>query len=557
MKVATPSADLQRAVKSVLERVPTLQVDSRPESLKSAAQSLAKSGVAGADLVAKADVSALQTARLDALKDIFEAGKTASSTATGAAGKTEKPTALVSGGSMSGMLAAVALAKSGQKVVIVEPRPQHTRDIRFGCRQGMIDTLCMLDPKLALEFTQKASKIESIKTLEAAGGTMAGNVDSFDPQGHVPDAEQVPDSGAELMQSTSTYVMVAREFETMVEDYVKKNFAGQIEFVEGKLHPEKQPDGNVKWQLEKPGATKTDPPVISDFLHGVKPSAVFVAEGAGSTTRTALGITTAATTPVQWWTAGIIHTTDKTVKTPGQATIRELYDEQQVKNADGTTRRQEQRAVAISDGVKGTWVLTEMPPGFDANPTHPQNEINDYYFKRASLVTGASEDDLRKAGATGPIGFAGSQPTAFPLQGKAASAASQVLPDGTIVALMGDAVQTSTFQAGGGMNTAVTEVLAVMTMMEDLQSGVSPNVAASRYEQSAFERGGAWSAAGIEYFYPSMPQSQVQELVKAELQAIADWRKAGATGPSPLERLQTILAQSKVATEPVGMKLAA
>jgi len=48
----------------------------------------------------------------------------------------------------------------------------------------------------------------------------------------------------------------------------------------------------------------------------------------------------------------------------------------------------------------------------------------------------------------------------------------------------------------------------------------------------------------------------VQTLMKAQLEAIAQWRKEGG-GASPLERMQAILAQSKVSTEPVGMKLAA
>ena len=557
MKAAASTADMHRAVKAVLERVPELQVDTRPESLRAAAKHLAAKGLPGADLVAKADAGTLQQVRFEVLKDLYEASKTAAPAATAAAAKTDKPTALVSGGSVSGMLAAVALAKAGQKVVIVEPRPQHSRDIRFGCRQGMIDTLCMLDPKLAIDFVAKASTIESIKVIDVATSPEheKAHTPTIIPSGHAPDDKQAPADGAALMKTTSTAIMVAREFESLVEEYVKTKFPGQIEFAQGKLHPDVQADGNVKWQLEKPGATKDAPPVYEDLLKGVKPSVVLIAEGAGSTTRTALGIEVQPTTPVQWWTAGVIHTTDKTVHTPGEATIRELYDEQTVKDPTGATHRESQRAVAISDGRAGTWVLTQMPPGFDADPKRPQNEINDYYLKRAALVTGANEDDLRKAGATGPIVMPNSQPTAFGLQGKAAKEAARVLPDGTVIGFMGDSVQTSTFQAGGGMNTAVTEVLSVMTLMEDLQSGVPPKEAAAKYQHLVFNRGGAWSANGIEYFYPEMPKSETQKLVAAQMAAIAAWRKDG--GPSPLERMQAALAKSPVSTEPLGMKLAA
>jgi 2-polyprenyl-6-methoxyphenol hydroxylase-like FAD-dependent oxidoreductase len=205
--------------------------------------------------------------------------------------------------------------------------------------------------------------------------------------------------------------------------------------------------------------------------------------------------------------------------------------------------------------VKGTWVLTQMPPGWDPNAAHPQSEINDYYLKRASLVTGASEEDLKKAGVSGPIAGPNSQPTVFALQGKAASKAAEVLPDGTIVGFMGDAVETSTFQAGGGMNTAVTDVLPAMTLLEELDSGVAAQEAARHYEEAVFERGDAWSVAGIQYFYPELPPGGVQKLIKAHLQAIRDWRREG--GASPLERMQEILKNNPLPTEPVGMKLAA
>jgi 2-polyprenyl-6-methoxyphenol hydroxylase-like FAD-dependent oxidoreductase len=553
--VAGPSSEMYRAVKTLMERVPALKADGRPESLQSVAKQLASQGVSGASLVAQADAATLTQVRLDVLKDLYEAARAGPSAALSGDARApagERPTALISGGSYTGMIAAAALAKSGQNVVLLEPRPNHSREIRLGARQGMIDTLAMLDPKLAQEFLKRASKLDpegfKVLTLPAA----KPGFKSLAVESREPDGAKVPQSGAELMKSEYTHIIVAREFESLVEQYVKQTYGDRITFVEGKLHPVKQDDGNMKWEVEKAPATRGGAPIYEPLLEGKKPSVVLVAEGSGSTTRTAFGIDYKETTPTQFWTAGVINTTDKDTKQPGDATLRVLYEVQQT----GETKTPE-RAVAISDGKTATWVLTQMAPGFAPDPRRPQAEINDYYFQRASLVTGQDEAKLREAGASGPFAAPNSVPTAFGLVGKAASEAARVMPDGTVVGFLGDTVQTSTFQAGGGMNTAVAEVLPVLTLMEDLQSGVSAKAAAAKFQDAIFERGSAWSSTGIPYFYDKTTESKTQELIGAQLKAIDEWRKAGGGSPTPLERMQAILANSSTAAEPVGLKIAA
>jgi 2-polyprenyl-6-methoxyphenol hydroxylase-like FAD-dependent oxidoreductase len=553
MKVGSGS-DIYRAVKAVLERVPTLKADARPESLRRVAKQLMRQGVADAAIVANADAATLLKVRLDVLEDFGDAKKVqggASLSGDTHTPKAERPMVLVSGGSYTGMLAAMQAVKSGMDVVLVEPRPNHTRDIRLATRQGMLDTLALLDPKLADEFLETATRFDDealrLKKLPKDKPELT-TVQRQHFTGA--DAAKASKTGAEMMASEYTHTIIAREFEGLVDKYVKENFGDHIQLVnDGKLHAVKKDDGSMTFDLEKPPAQKGDPPVYEDFLKGRKPSMVIVAEGSGSTTRTAMDIAFKETTPVQYWTAGVINTTDPQVKNAGDATLRVLYD-----RTSGTP----QRAVAISDGHEGTWVLTQMAPGFAPDPKRPQSEINDHYFQRAALVTGHDEADLRKAGAAGPIQMPNSQPTAFPLQGKAAQEAARVLPDGTVVALLGDAVQTSTFQAGGGMNTAVNEMLPLMTLMEDLQSGVSAKDAAAKYQEAVFERGSAWSAKGIPYFFERTTVRKTRALIDLQLKVIADWRKEGnKDGPSPLERMMKILEEAKMATEPMGMRLAA
>jgi len=111
----------------------------------------------------------------------------------------------------------------------------------------------------------------------------------------------------------------------------------------------------------------------------------------------------------------------------GHASARMLVDEKPVQGAPGALRTQ-QGGMAVHRRNGGLWTLTQMPPGYSADAKWSQQQINDYYFKRASLLWETSEDTLRAAGVSGA--FVGSQPTPFALQGRAAKEARRVLPDG-------------------------------------------------------------------------------------------------------------------------------
>jgi len=83
------------------------------------------------------------------------------------------------------------------------------------------------------------------------------------------------------------------------------------------------------------------------------------------------------------------------------------------------------------------------------------------------------------------------------------------------------------------MNISISEVLPVMTLMENLQTGMSPREAAAKYQQQIFEHGNAWSADSIQYFYPRVSHAKTERMVKAVVQAITQWRREG--GATPLD----------------------
>lgn len=537
-----PRSELLTAMKAAMERVPALAADGRERTVREVTSRLAAQGVPGAALLAKADRATLETLRAQVLRDGFSAAPVRS---VGDTARLPGPsrTAVVSGGSYTGLLAAAALAKGGYQVTVLEPRPQHTRDIRLSLRQGTLDMLAAVDPQLAAEVAAKASPLDAAdaKALKLPGSGQFVPLKGQTEGRHAPDAAQAPATGAALMATPFTHVIVASDLEEVIEAYVRRTFPKQVTVLEGKLHAEPRADGQVTWGLERKG--KDGAPVVEDFLHGARPGLVIVAEGAGSSTRAALGIESAASTPTQEWTAGVVHAPDPSVA-PGHASIHSLLD----KAAEGTTR-----GVALADR-SATWVLAQSRPGFEPDSAAPQEQIDAQFYATAAVVTGQPESTLRRAGATGPIRRDGSVPTLFELQGKASRDAALTVGD-TVVGFIGDSVLTSTFQVGGGMNGALGEVETVMALAADLQSGVSPKDAAQRFETSVFERADAWSAAGIPFFYETSSREETQALVQAHLEALAQFRASG--GASPLERLQAMLAQVSVASEPLGLPLAA
>src|SRR5438105_10989968 len=121
-KVTSARPELYAAMKTLMERVPALVADGRDSTVREVAQRLAAQGVPGASLVSGADAAAIAEVRTQLLRDVFT--ERGAPPPTGLSGDTGTPkargTALVSGGSFTGMLAAIALARSGNQVTLVE-----------------------------------------------------------------------------------------------------------------------------------------------------------------------------------------------------------------------------------------------------------------------------------------------------------------------------------------------------------------------------------------------------------------------------------------------------
>src|SRR6185295_6142944 len=140
------------------------------------------------------------------------------------------------------------------------------------------------------------------------------------------------------------------------------------------------------------------PKTNEERLLDIKPSFAWVFEGAGSSTRKAMGIDMKPTTPAQSWVVGVSHMVDEsaavtspaTEKSPTKrnATIRELEDDHQLVDASGNLEAERLRGGGVSGGSEGTGGLVQMGRDWDGNPARPQKDINRKYIERLSLVTG-------------------------------------------------------------------------------------------------------------------------------------------------------------------------
>jgi hypothetical protein len=357
-----------------------------------------------------------------------------------------------------------------------------------------------------------------------------------------PDADDMTVGGAELMRSgVYTHNVQARELEKLVADYVAGKFPGRIRRIDGWMTPAVQADGTLSLKAER---TQGDKATEFDFLEGRRPAYVFAPEGTSGTTRDAIGIETANATPRQVWAGAVLQgVADREVAKPGQATVRAVYDEQRtIEPATGQARVTPRMSVQDNDG-RDSWVLAQQAPTLDVRTGAGRKQAADDFFAQASRLTGVSDTELRKVHHSGPfIGTDG--PTPFAVEGRVARGAMKVMPDGMFVGLLGDAVENSHFRAGGGMNTAITEVQEVDHLLDAIAEGLPVEVAAQRYQRAILERSDAWGASGIPFFYRKLddPNDRAQ-LIADFHRAVDDWRREG--GDSPLVRLEKLLREQQ------------
>ena len=182
--------------------------------------------------------------------------------------------AAVFGGSISGLMSTIVLAKKGFKVDLYEKREKYSRNIQWGVRQSFIDYLACMDQNLADQFYNNlASTITNGHrffadkcSLYAHGAYSYQHRSS--PQKGICGDENL--SGSHTLDEEIVCLVPAKELEAFLYEFVAKNDAVTI-------HHETAPHIKLEESSNKYYIEDSDSNTPYDLI--------VVSEGASSTTR--------------------------------------------------------------------------------------------------------------------------------------------------------------------------------------------------------------------------------------------------------------------------------
>lgn len=488
--------------------------------------------IADADKLAEAAAGVLPQDQIEALRKLVGGDEFLAARAQAISrvdlllGKTPdkpRPVAVVSGLSNGGLIAAAMLAKAGYKVEAFELRGGYTRNIQFAARQGLVDQLAAIDPKLADQFLQHTSKIER-GSVHIRGDERVHH-DMPDPR--AADPRLVPQSGVEMLQAPSAMILECKVAEGILMDYLKAQ--PNVTVRTGARIELGPPNEDGERSVKGLAVTKGQPD--KELVDLGTPALVVVSEGGRSATRDALGIETAPTSPMERHVAGV-------VKTELGGAMSKNYQ------GDGTVNGTVTGSMNRR-GAMQTWIVSKIAPdtllepnsvkGLKLDPKSPEYReqqqvmVEEYFRDQAALVMEMPKDQL--GAIEGPI--EGTRVAAFTIQQRISTKATA----GNVL-MMGDAVGNGHWSVGGGMQTAaIAHTERLKHLLLDLDMGKDKVAAMERYGAGVLEDTLAWAQTGIPDFYPEIADWRGVQAKFTE--AVAAWREGKAA--SPLEALQRLL----------------
>lgn len=402
---------------------------------------------------------------------------------------------VISGQSVTGMVAAAIAAQSGHEVRVYDSRMRYTRDIQWSSRQSVADILASIDPKLAEEFTQKVAR-----NLE--GGYVEvnpeGNVEKSAPSAlKKADPRRIPQSANAMFDGHSVATVQTRVFEELLHDYLKNHpnvtqKKGKIEF--GAIDPKSGEHLVTEYEDVTPKDQKEK--VFKKVTEG-HPIAI-VAEGASSSNRAALGISSVPTSPKRLQVAGVIG------KEQGGEITTHYRDEdmgRMITGSMGTTGSQKRWLVGDVAEEK----ITPDPAKFGSDLSTPEYiqeraRLLELEFKKLAaqnMRLPIEEVNLHKA--SGAIDGAPLQ--TFELQQRISNRAAS----GSNVLLLADAVGNAHWSVGGGMHVGVVNHgERIKDYLSAVDGGESAILAARRYSDNALSDSKVWGERGLNYFYNNL-----------------------------------------------------
>lgn len=375
--------------------------------------------------------------------------------------------AVVSGGSIGGMMAAMLLAKEGYDVHVYEKREAYTRNIQWLARQALADELASIDQDLYRRFYQEVAR-----PLEKGSIHIEKGVSRTKSHMELRDTDpwELPKSAAELMASPSIFSIEARVFETFLKTQAALR---NVHFHTGSIHLEQCGDSYAVEGQEQ------------------VPDLIVIAEGANSETRKKLGIRQ------QRMIGRILLGADET-----PSIARSLRGQRlQIAGAIGINSGgvmikhvRTENDLRLLTGVVGhadsdkTWIVADIDPSFDGAD---QETIDNEFRRLASLALELPLERIKDLVLVGPRDGEPIRP--FILEQKVSDKAAI----GDNVILTGDAVGNCHWSVGGGMQlAAVSHIERLKALISDLAQGILKGEALKKYSEGILSDSSYWCKTG-------------------------------------------------------------
>ncbi len=370
--------------------------------------------------------------------------------------------AAVSGQSISGMIAAVILAKAGYEVHTFEIRKRYSRNIQWAIRASLVNGLAAIDQKLVELFKKIASPLYK-GSIHIKNGAVRikehTDIRAIDP-------EVLPPTGQDMIKMDSLFTVEARVFEEELKKYLVENYHHLLH-----QHTEKM-------DIER----KEDSFLVKNYGIGTC-DLIVVAEGANSVTRDRL-IKIKQVSERRWQIAGSLGLAG------GGFMSKHWREEDGVCMLTG----------AIGDAkAKKIWIVGDVHSSFAG--CRDQKRIDDEFRRLASLALQKPLEEIAHLEIYGPTEEM--KITPFPLEQTLAEAASV----GDNIILIGDAVGAGHWSAGGGLQIAVTcHAAHLRDLAMKLYSPVSKMKLINECAQGMVKDTKAWLDEGAKDFSPKEVQ---------------------------------------------------
>jgi hypothetical protein len=426
----------------------------------------------------------------------------------------QRPLIVVSGSSPAAKLVAAVWAAEGAEVVRVGP-DRAQPPVNFTLKESTFDAAEAIIPGLGDRLYREARPLP----VRLWGTRILGSDATFqppDPPDHwrsCADREHAPKDGFEVAFSSLSHVLSAQRLDGAVEAAVKEAKLGEITHVPGWLKPLPTADGeSVIWCSEPERGAAATP-----LCDGRIPDVVMVVEGKHSSTRQACGFEQEVTTPPDDWLNVAIPLIDRRVPA-GNASHALLRTVIPSPDPDGDP--EVRHAGAVSDGRDRISLTLQLPSSLrGASP----EAVREYVVETAHQTTGLE----RAAIAAGM-----SEPAHFVMQGTTTRCASGNTEDGTVLCLLGDAFAANPVTTGGGVNTVISEVLAVRRFARFWMQSGDAEEAAQRWDEDIIGYADPMTAIAAEMAYGTgFSGEKLRALRQAELDGIYSWRAGNPISP--------------------------